>query len=447
VADQFDVIVVGARVAGSPLAAHLARAGLSVCLLDRAKFPSDTLSTHIIQDLGALRRLGVLDRLLATGAPLLSEVTFGADDVVVEGSFPDLAFLCVRRPTLDQVLLDNAAEAGADVRTRTWVTGLVEDGGRVAGVHTRDAGGVVTTLRAPVVVGADGRNSIVAKLVGARRYNVTESERAGVWAYYEGVEPTARANFRRSGRDIWAWCSTDGGAFIAIYVPPRDVAASLRDGDGAGFDRRVEAFAPLAGVVAGARRIRKPVVVGRWEGYFRESSGPGWALVGDAGHFKDPTPGIGISDALRQAERLASFLTAGFREERLDEQLRAYWSWRDQEAAEPYWFAHDLGRATVMPPVVAAMFGRLLAKPGGLRTVVEVLHRRRQPSKMFGAADLLGACGRLIARRNLPARQVLAEVRGMRRLDRQRKQLMAQPRFEEGEAGLQPDDDLLEAGV
>lgn len=444
-ADRFDVIVVGARVAGAPLATHLARAGLSVCLLDRAKFPSDTLSTHIIQNVDALRHLGVLDRLLATGAPLLTDLAVGADDLVVRGFLPDLALLCVRRPILDQVLLDNAIDAGAGARTRTWVTDVLKGGdGSVEGVCTRDADGAVSTLRAPLVVGADGRNSTVAKLVGARRYNVTDSERGAVWAYYEGVELTApEATFRRRGNDIWAWCPTDSGLLLVIYIPPLSSLPLFRDGEGAGFDRMVESCTPVADLVAGARRIRKPVVVGRWQGYFRESAGPGWALVGDSGHFKDPTPGLGISDALRQAERLASFVTTGLHEGSLDEQLRAYWSWRDRDAAEAYWFAQDLGRAGLMPPIAGEMFGKRLQGPDGLRMFLEVLHHRRPPSKLFTAADLLGACGRLLVRRALPARQVLAETRGMIQLDMQRKRLMKHPQFEEGEAEPQPDDDLL----
>lgn len=435
--DRFDVVVVGARVAGSSLATHLARAGLSVCLVDRAKFPSDTLSTHVIQNLDAFRRLGIFDRILATGAPLLTEIALGMTGVMARGSFPDLAMLCVRRPALDQVLLDNAVEAGVEARTATRVTGVLEeDGGRVAGVRTKDATGVVSALRAPLVVGADGRNSTVARLVGARRYNVVNSERAGVWAYYEGVDAPAGVTFYRTDEDLWGWCPTDGGAFIVIVGPSSAGLPAYREGEGAGFDRMVAACEPLAGLVAGARRIRKPIVVARWQGYYRESAAPGWTLVGDAGHFKDPTPGLGISDALRQAERLADFVVAGFRGDSPDEQLRAWWSWRDREAAEAYWFAQDFGRAGGLPPVAGEMFRGLLERPDGLRTILEVLHRKRAPSKMFSPADLLGACGRLLVRRAVPPRQVFAEVRGTLRLARQHRRLDKHPRVRGRRGGV-----------
>ena len=444
-ADRFDAIVVGARVAGAPLATHLARAGLSVCLLDRAGFPSDTLSTHIFQDIPCVERLGVLDRLLATGAPLLTELSLTIDDAVIEGSFPDLPMLCVRRPALDQVLVDNAIEAGAEVRSGTRVTGLLdEDGGRVGGVRTKDAAGTVSTLRAPVVVGADGRNSTIAKLVGARRYNVIDNERAGAWAYYEGVEaPPPQAVFYRKAEDIFAWCPTDGGVFLVIAIPSLDAFPAYRDSDGAGFDRAVATCGPLASRLDGARRIRRPILVARFQGYFRESAGPGWCLVGDAGHFKDPTPGQGISDAFRQAERLAAFIVAGLRDGSVDEQLRAYWSWRDQDAAEMYWFAQDLGRAGTVPPLVAEMFRKLLGSPDGVRRFYEVWHHRRAPSTVLTPGRLLGASARLLVRDGRPRREILAETKEMIVLGRQRKRLEKHPQFEQGEPEVQPDDDLL----
>src|SRR5947209_18072699 len=165
--------------------------------------------------------------------------------------------LCVRRPALDQILLDNAIQSGAQARTATRVTSLVEDAGRVVGVNTGDAEGNVSDLRAQVVVGADGRNSTIAKLVGARRYNVTESERAGGWAYYEGAKaPTSQGCFYRTGEDLFIWCPTDGGLFLVIYLSDRAAFPAYRDSDGAGFDRAIAACRPLAPILPGARRIR-----------------------------------------------------------------------------------------------------------------------------------------------------------------------------------------------
>src|SRR4051812_26140432 len=164
--DRFDVVIVGARCAGSPLAMMLARQGLRVCVLDRARFPSDTPSTHIIQACGVdvLARLGVLDAVLAAGAAEIDEVVLVTDDVRIETvgdeSISERRGICIRRVTLDALLVDAAAEAGATVRTGSRVTGLLMDNGRVTGVQT-DAGPITAQL----VVGADGRLSTVASSV------------------------------------------------------------------------------------------------------------------------------------------------------------------------------------------------------------------------------------------------------------------------------------------
>src|SRR4051812_40979709 len=175
--ESFDVIVVGARCAGAPLATMLARAGLRVCVLDKDRFPSDTPSTHAIQPVGVqvLERIGVLDALLAVAPPMLGgRMAFDdgvalVDDVVAITGAPVLS---VRRVTLDEILLNAASEAGAHVWTETAVTGLVVDRGRVLGVRHRDG-----RLLAPLVVGADGRRSAVAKMVGAQQYCTTANGR------------------------------------------------------------------------------------------------------------------------------------------------------------------------------------------------------------------------------------------------------------------------------
>jgi menaquinone-9 beta-reductase len=187
--ESFEVIVVGSRCAGAPLATMLARAGLRVCVVDKDRFPSDTLSTHAIQPAGVqvLERIGVLEELLKVAPPIVrGRMVFDEDVAVVDDivAITGAPVLNVRRITLDEVLLNAAAEAGADVRTQTAVTGLARDRGRVVGVTTK-AG----ELRAPVVVGADGARSAVATMVGAKEYHLTANGRVFMWAYYEG-DPT-----------------------------------------------------------------------------------------------------------------------------------------------------------------------------------------------------------------------------------------------------------------
>src|SRR5947208_9519639 len=213
-AEQFDVAIVGARCAGSPLAALLAGRGLRVCVVDGALFPSETLSTHVIQPCGvaALRRLGVLDSLLAAGAVPLTRFTLVAGDARIDADLEDEAEafgapgLCVRRVTLDELLVRAAAAAGAEVRTGEKVCSLLQDNGRVEGVETARG-----ALRARLVVGADGRRSTVAALVGAGEYHVAPPGRLFAWAYFEGVtDPEPRLRLGRLGALAFLASPTDG---------------------------------------------------------------------------------------------------------------------------------------------------------------------------------------------------------------------------------------------
>jgi 2-polyprenyl-6-methoxyphenol hydroxylase-like FAD-dependent oxidoreductase len=200
VAEQFDVVVVGARCAGAPLATLLARDGLDVAVVEQAKFPRDTLSTHVYETDGIefLERLGMIGRLLDTGAPFINRADVRAGDFRVAIDWPRRpedrgGVMSVRRFLLDPILVEAAEQAGADVRMSTKVTGLVWDEGRVAGVRVNE-GGRESELRARLVVGADGRNSTIAGLAGSRKYNVTPNRRAFYWSFFEdadfGTEPT-----------------------------------------------------------------------------------------------------------------------------------------------------------------------------------------------------------------------------------------------------------------
>src|SRR3954447_2117214 len=327
--DRFDVAIVGARCAGASLAVHLARAGLDVCLLDRAEFPSDTLSTHGIQPPGvhALERLGVREQVEATTVPITkANIALGASHVSV-CDIPSLVgapMLNVRRVTLDQILLDRAASVGADVRTGVAVTALVDTDGRVTGVRTRDG-----DVSASVVIGADGARSTVAELVGAEEYAVTPPGRMFAWAYLEGVTSmngdAATVWLGKPARHAFLASVTDSGLFMTAVTIDHELKPQLL-ADREGYVRAaLHEWPDLAAVAAGGRVVGPVRVMSQWRGFFRRSAGAGWALVGDAGHFKDPTPGQGIADAFRQSERLATALTDGLGGRRpLDQSLRDY---------------------------------------------------------------------------------------------------------------------------
>jgi flavin-dependent dehydrogenase len=311
-AERFDVIAVGARCAGSPLAALLARKGMRVAVVERATFPRDTLSTHIFQAqaMAFLDRLGVTERIRATGACFMERVNVRSGDLEYTVPLPQRAgdvggITSVRRLLLDPILEQAAAEAGAEIRLATRVTGLVESHGRVAGVRVAH-NGFEYALEAPLVVGADGRSSTIASLVGARKYNVTANERFAYWSFFEGAHPGAQPTFvfHRWADRLVAGCPADSGLYQVLVIPDlRELPRFRRDLESS-FMEYACSCRPVENALSRARRVGQFFGMLRFEGFFREASGPGWVLVGDAGHFKDPTPGQGIGDAFRQVDVL-----------------------------------------------------------------------------------------------------------------------------------------------
>ena len=410
--ERFDVIVVGARCAGAPLATMLSRDGLRVCLLDKDEFPSDTLSTHGIQPRGVavLERLGVLDSLLDLAPPIKSlrmvladELGPAADVEAITGS-PGLG---VRRTALDEILVDAAAESGADVRAGTPVTGLVVEGGRVAGVETASG-----KLNAPLVVGADGARSTVARLLGARDHHATPNGRIFMWAYYDGDPTGGEMWIGKLGDHAYLALPTDGGLTLVGVCPSitrRDEVRADREGV---YRAGLRAWPQLDAAVEGNRREGRLRTMANLRGFFRPSAGPGWALVGDAGHFKDPTPGQGIADALCQAETLAAAIArgAGRDQREADTILREWWRWRDEESWEMYWFAHDMGAAGPTPPLRREAERRIADNEQLRADFVRVLNHDRRPSEVFTPAFLLGTLGRALRRGRGQRRAIVREA-------------------------------------
>jgi flavin-dependent dehydrogenase len=420
---EYDVVIVGARCAGSPLATLLARAGLDVCVVDQARFPSDTLSTHIIQahGVGILDRLGLLDTLLGLGAAEIDRFTLINDDVRIDGGAEpgDLPALCIRRVTLDDALVQAADAAGAEVCTRTRVTGVLHDDGRVVGVETGDG-----PIRARLVVGADGMRSNVAEWVGAREYHVVPGGRMFAVGYFEGVRNMeGHLRIGRVGDNAFIAAPADGGLYMAgVGISLSESAAFKADRD-ASFERGLRAWPELADLVAGSTRVGPMRMITAWHSFFREAAGPGWALVGDAGHFKDFTPGQGISDALRQVDHLAPAIAAGLAGD-LDAELRRWWAWRDDDAWDMYWFAADLGSAGGSTPLETRVLRNVSKHPDGARDLLKVFDHQIPPVELFTTPRLARAALRALVDR--PAkigptlREIGVTVKEQRRRDRVR---------------------------
>jgi len=357
---RHDVVVVGGRVAGSATAMLLARLGHDVAVLDRAVLPSDTVSTHSIARSGVvqLHRWGLLEAVLDSGAPAIRQVTFHAGGASTCRTIKDKAgidlLVAPRRHVLDPLLATAAARAGATLRPGVTVTGLRRDGrGRVVGVAGRDPSGTRLEFDARWVVGADGLGSRVARLVGAPRTQARRPGGAAQYAYYDGL-PWAGIEFFVAPQSFAGVFPTHHGqACIWVCTPTATAGAARRQAG-----TRVEAFeallrraAPeLAERLGGARRTSPVQGVLRQPNQVRQGFGPGWALVGDAGYYRDAITAHGISDAFRDAELLAVALDQALDggAEEATEALAGYQRQRDQALGEIFELTCQLG---AYPPV------------------------------------------------------------------------------------------------
>ena len=429
-ADRYDVVVVGARCAGAPLAALLARGGARVAVVERASFPSDTLSSHLFEAdaLTFLDRLGLIEPLRATRAPLVAWTDTRVEDLRLSMELPqrpgdDGGMASVRRSLLDPLLAGAAQESGAELRTATEVTALPEDRGRVAGVRVKDADGE-HELRARLVVGADGRHSTIAKLCRARRYNVTPNQRLLYWAFFEGADMGERPTFltHRWDERFILGIPADSGLYQVLLWPEIAELEDFRSDPAAAFLAHARSCEPLAQGLAGARQVGKVLGAVRWEGFFREASGPGWVLTGDAGHFKSPSPGRGIGDAFLQADSLAtSILGALDRSEReLDAELARWGRRRDREFAEHYWLAYDFEEAGAVPAVLVEIL-RGLQKQGDAGLFFEVLNHRLRPSQLLTPPRVARASARLLAAGDVDRAALLRKLGALGRQDLRRR--------------------------
>ncbi len=337
-----DVVVVGARCAGASTALLLARAGYRVLLLDRARFPSDTMSTLYIHTPGVARLAswGVLGAVESSGCPRLETIEYTVGGVRLAGPVPptggvDTAY-GPRRHVLDQILIDAAVAAGAEFAEGCPVTGLLGGPDGVAGVvHGTPRGGRVE-VPARLVVGADGMRSKVAELVGSP--NTVSDPKLSCVYYSCWTGPRVGFGFHeRPGEWVAHIPTHDGATMVATYFPQADFDR-VRADPAAAHRAAIAATAPeLAAQLPGSEQVGRLVGTGDQQNFFRAAAGPGWALVGDAGHHLDSITARGISNALLQAELLAEALGDGLRDPaRRAAALRAWAERRDDALIDDY---------------------------------------------------------------------------------------------------------------
>lgn len=310
--EYYDAIIVGARCAGAATALLLAQRGARVLVVDHDQPGTGTMSTHALMR-GAviqLNKWGVLDTLVRKGTPAIRRTSFIYEDHAVDLDIkPEHgvhALLAPRRSLLDATLAGAASAAGAHLRYGTGCTGLLfDDAHRVRGVTLRTRSGASEEVRAGIVIGADGRRSTVARHVSAAITRQAENSIACVYAYMSGLPNRGYRWYFAPGAAGGIIPTNDGLSCVFAAVGP-GVLAEAREADNASLDALVSRHLPvLADEISEASVAERQVTFPGSYGYFRQSAGPGWALVGDAGYFRDPLTAHGITDALRDAEVLA----------------------------------------------------------------------------------------------------------------------------------------------
>jgi flavin-dependent dehydrogenase len=333
---MYDVIVVGARCAGAPAAMLFARAGNRVLLVDRAAFPSDKLSTLYIQQPGVklLRDWGLLDAVTATGCPPLDHVVYRLGDVEVAGCAEPFdgitAAYAPRRHLLDAILVDAAVAAGVGFRPKAAVEGVVVEDGRVVGVRING-----TELRARLVVGADGMRSTVADLVGAKTVTEHPPLTCAFYTFWRGP----RTHFELyEGPTGWVSAVPTNDAVLISAYYPQERFDEVRKRAREAYLENVRDNAPqLYAKLDGAEQTERLYATGDQRNFFREAAGPGWALIGDAGHHKDSLTARGIGDAFLQAALLASHAAESVDDPAaLDVAVKRFAEERDQALMESY---------------------------------------------------------------------------------------------------------------
>ena len=380
----------------------LARKGHKVLVVDRATFPSDTVSTHLIHPAGvaALRKWGLLDAVIATGCPPIDTYSFDFGPFEISGSpgTPDNPVSYgPRRTVLDKILVDAASESGVEVREAFTVDEILTENGAVTGIRGHARGGDTFTERARVVIGADGRHSALARAVHPEQYNDRAELNSSYYSYWSGMPMNGRfENYTRGDRAFAAWATNDDLTLIVGGWPYAQFEENRKDYEGH-FMRMFDLVPEFAERVRGAKREEK-FVGAAVTSYFRKPYGPGWALVGDAGYNKDFMTAQGISDAFRDSELCAtaihSWLTGA---RQYDDVMGEYQSTRDQHVTPMFELTCEIASLAPPPPqqqqLMSAMVGNQDAMDGfarvigGVTSPAEFFSRPNVESIFAAAAD------------------------------------------------------------
>jgi flavin-dependent dehydrogenase len=339
----FDVIVVGGRVAGAATGLLLARKGFKVLVVDKARFPSDIPHGHFIhrQGPGLLHRWGVLESIVRSGCPAVTDWTMDLGDFPLTGTSlvaNGVAFAYApRRRVLDTILIEAAIAAGAEFRDGFSVDDYLSDGTIVTGIRGRSyERGARINERARITIGADGRHSSLARAVGAPAYEEIPPLACWYFSYWSGTGIDGLEMYLRDGNLIFAHPTHDGLTAVFIGWEISEFAR-VRQNIAVSFMKALKRAPALEQRIRSGRQEERFYGAADLPNFFRKPYGPGWALVGDAGLHKDPCMALGICDALRDAELLASVLDEGLSgRQRLLDALAGYEQQRNAAVMQLY---------------------------------------------------------------------------------------------------------------
>jgi flavin-dependent dehydrogenase len=345
--EEKDAVIVGARCAGSTLAIALAQRDWDVLVVDGDTFPSDTISTHGMypNTLARFEQLGVMDTLRRShDVPLLASRLVGLGNEVAGLYTPIDGYdrmAVIRRTALDKAIVDTALEAGAEGRFGERVVDLIGSGtdqDPVAGVVLENG----DRVRARWVFGADGRASTVAGRLGIDKERPLKGEISFLFGYWRGIPDNGYATLEIHEREFASRSAVEDGLHLLIAMGDADLTRGTEGERHRKYVELLQRFPEMLepGLLEQAELVGNVVVAPEslMRGFFRKPTGPGWALVGDASHFKHPGTAQGIADAAEQAIHVAEALSGSH------PSLSEYEAWRDARASEHYEWSFAWGR-------------------------------------------------------------------------------------------------------
>jgi 2-polyprenyl-6-methoxyphenol hydroxylase-like FAD-dependent oxidoreductase len=418
--EEADVVIVGSRLAGTAAAVPLAREGRKVVVLDKSRFPSDQISTHVLVPSGVseLARMGALRHILALNPAKSRYLELFVGDVRVRERFTPVDGIdygvCVPRPEQDMCLVQACREAGGDVRERCSVDEVTWSEGRASGVRYR-SGDDQHEIRAKLVIGADGRRSRVAEQVGVwQPYRGSKNGRGFAFRYMDdprvGTSDHATLGIYRkgSGTCLTLPSSPEGRLLMVWMVPAAEIAQFRADPDGMWAEKLTE-DPLLAKRVEGATNMGRLRAADQLSSYYRASSGPGWALAGDAGHFKDPVVGQGQRDAMRHGRLLGEAAAVALDDPVvLDAALERWERQRDRDTLSTYHWGNRETRAAAPSLLVREVFRTFEGDDSP--NASDTFNRQRKVERIIGPLRLGRATVRALATRGADRREILAEV-------------------------------------